>query len=374
LKEHAKTRRTPFGGKNLTEKGKLGDKSLIRLAGLIYEQYEPSPKASDKELLTLSFSVQAEQLQELETRRKFCLERGWRVAEADVRSQMQDALNDFKYELETQIEKLKAERFSALSVVEIYRDLKALQQEFGGLEYCPKLKELSVVTEPIELEELYLGAFSIRLNIAELSAVEVANYDVVALEPYPPRSNSDVTHPHVRDNALCAGEAWEAIRVALRQGRLLDFFTLVNGVLNTYNDGSPYVRINDWGNIRCSDCDDSLDADDGYICDLCEGNVCSYCHSFCQECEETRCQSCSRDCLICQDSICEACQCYCSSCSRTVCKSCFTSNERCKNCHERLLQTARPDDSQSPTEGAAETGQTGPEIQPVCVGEAAVSA
>ena len=57
-------------------------------------------------------------------------------------------------------------------------------------------------------------------------------YRVVALDPHPAGSDESVTHPHVRDEQLCAGDAAAAIRSALAGGRICDFFLLVRSVLD----------------------------------------------------------------------------------------------------------------------------------------------
>ena len=54
---------------------------------------------------------------------------------------------------------------------EIYCDLESLQREFDDVKYCRKEKLLSVTTEPIELEEIYLGPFRIVLDCTSLSQV-----------------------------------------------------------------------------------------------------------------------------------------------------------------------------------------------------------
>ena len=49
---------------------------------------------------------------------------------------------------------------------DIYQDLVALRQEFEELDYDLRERRLSVVTEPIVLEGVYLGPFEIRLQWA----------------------------------------------------------------------------------------------------------------------------------------------------------------------------------------------------------------
>src|SRR5690606_20967014 len=102
---------------------------------------------------------------------------------------------------------------------------------------------LSVTTEPITLEGVYLGPFRIELDVDDLAAGECADYRVIALEPNPAASNCDVTHPHIQDEQLCEGEGRPLIRRALGEGRILDFFEFVASVLRAYNPESPYVSL-----------------------------------------------------------------------------------------------------------------------------------
>ena len=54
---------------------------------------------------------------------------------------------------------------------ELTADARQLEAEFGNIQYDRKLQKLSVRTEPIELEGVYLGDFQIQLNLEDLSDV-----------------------------------------------------------------------------------------------------------------------------------------------------------------------------------------------------------
>jgi hypothetical protein len=77
------------------------------------------------------------------------------------------------------------------------------------------------------------------------------------------------THPHVREKLLCEGDGAASIRRALAEGRLLDFFTLVRQVLETYNPGSAYVELSRWNGVTCKDCGYIMPGDGYGTCDLC---------------------------------------------------------------------------------------------------------
>ncbi len=131
-----------------------------------------------------------------------------------------------------------------LNLRQMYDELDALQTEFGEFDCDLKQHTISIVTDPIALEEIDLGPFQIVLHWDRLTQPRA--YEVVALEPNAATSHDDVPHPHVQGQALCEGDGKAAIRSALQQGRLCDFFLLVTQILQTYNAGSAYVRLEQW--------------------------------------------------------------------------------------------------------------------------------
>ena len=120
----------------------------------------------------------------------------------------------------------------------------------------PKEKrKIDVTTEEITLENVCLGAFCIQLHFERLARRRDASaFAIIAEDPNPPSGDSACTHPHVRDEALCAGDAAAPISHALADGRVGDAFQLINRVLHTYNSGSPYVSLSDWESRTCTDC------------------------------------------------------------------------------------------------------------------------
>ena len=91
---------------------------------------------------------------------------------------------------------------------EIYGDLRGLYDEFPEVGWSKKQGNLSVTTEPIELESRYLGPFKIELYWRGSGGH--ASYSVLALDPQPASGSSDVTHPHVQGEQLCEGEGTTA--------------------------------------------------------------------------------------------------------------------------------------------------------------------
>ncbi|MCA9023041.1 MAG: hypothetical protein KDA74_22990, partial [Planctomycetaceae bacterium] len=195
-------------------------------------------------------------------------ERGWFRAAAKVERELITEVLQLTRQLVTlqqELESATAEKpVPAIHIV--YEDLLALEEEFGDYIIDLKTKTISVVTESIMLEGVYLGAFEIRLELANPNAGTPFHYQVIAHDPQPPITNDSVTHPHVQYDNVCEGDARVPIRRSLEQGRLLDFFVLVNRLLLTYNADSPYVALSDWHSAECSECADVVTTEEQTHC------------------------------------------------------------------------------------------------------------
>jgi hypothetical protein len=231
---------------------------------------------------------------------------------------------------------------------EIFADLTALSDEFESVAIDAPNQTLSVTTEPVILEEIGLGPFEIRLHWDRIG--ERRPYEVVALAPNPAGESSDTTHPHVKGDQLCEGDGQVAIAQALRTGRLLDFFQIVNRILETYNSGSAYVSLSEWSGSPCADCGDVVCDDDRFTCEHCGDSICRECLCSCVRCDEFCCHSCTNYCGACEESICSACQRTCSQCQRVLCRSCISENGLCEECQEeRDAESFDEDENLSPT-------------------------
>jgi hypothetical protein len=224
------------------------------------------------------------------------------------------------------------ERFATAN--EIFEDLLAVNDEFEELAYDLRLRRLTVTTEPIVLEGVYLGPFEIQLQWARLACSDAPAYRVFAKDPHPAESRDSITHPHVMDEVLCEGDGRHAIRQALVQGRLLDFFTLIAGILRTYNPESPFVELALWSGSTCSDCGAVVDEDESYSCQKCGQTVCGGCEAACCGCEDSCCSECITSCASCEDNYCRRCVKPCDNCQERVCAGCLDKHERCPKCHE----------------------------------------
>jgi len=86
----------------------------------------------------------------------------------------------------------------------LFAELKQLQQEFGNLHFDGENNSISVETDPIELDGLYLGPFRIEPHLNKLRELYgTSPYCVVALDPHPAATDQTVTNPHVSNERLC---------------------------------------------------------------------------------------------------------------------------------------------------------------------------
>ncbi|MCA8996350.1 MAG: hypothetical protein KDA80_05190, partial [Planctomycetaceae bacterium] len=256
-------------------------------------------------------------------------------------------------------------------------ELRSLASEFEQVAYDRQSQELVAVTEPITLDEVDLGPFEIRL---QLNGIDKLCYRIVALDNRSARGSSRVSHSHVQDETLCEGDGHHAIAVALEEGRLGDFFLLVRQILRTYNSASAYVYLSDWDNVTCTDCGDSVVPSESSGCDRCEETLCESCCCLCDHCDATLCNQCREGCLGCDDRFCTNCLSACADCEEPCCPECLFEG-RCPDCHTSYEESHEIDEDEvAPTEEpeSPSTDQNETpcptDIQPLCLGEAAVPA
>lgn len=250
------------------------------------------------------------------------------------------------------------------SLREVLAEVDALYLEFPDVAWNATSHTLSVTTDPITLEDLHLGHFSIELSLKDLARGRRREcFRVIAQSPNPAQSNDAVTHPHVSHERLCEGDAAGPIAAALTEGRLADFFTLVTCVLTTYNAASPYVSLEDWTGHPCHDCGLSISGDDSYGCQGCDHDVCQDCIGSCRVCDDSFCTSCLSDCPECGDPTCEACLRPCSACGTRVCRGCLTEGQ-CPPCQE-------PPDPKTANEGESAHALTASPLTAATPAEAA---
>jgi len=322
----------------------LSDRELVRIAGSICTQlamlktrrYGRIAEEISRVLISL------DELHSIQQRLIICSQRGWHAAARSVQAQtlrivthLPAMANELKWSLESSVAE-------SPSLGEVCDELRQLDEEFGSLRHNGEGGFISVTTDAIELEGIYLGEFQLRLNIENISQAKLPSaLAVVAIDPHPAASNRHVTHPHVSDEQLCSGDGRTAMQAALAGGRLCDFFMLARGVLENYNPDSPFVPLADWEGIICSDCGYSMSEDAVHCCTACGRDFCDECMSFCRRCDESVCQSCIEDCPACEESCCPECMTDCPTCGRRVCKVCLKENN-CLCVQEAKEKTNEP--------------------------------
>jgi hypothetical protein len=297
------------------------NRPLLRLALAIQAKLsEPNSGHTVVELPTRCWQQCADLVGKIERARL----RDWQLAAGSLLEDLVSSLSLLQGELSAIQQRARPDTNSTVSSAsEIYSDLVAIDEEFDELDFNLRQCQLSVTTERIVLEGVDLGPFEIQLTWARLFERDPLPYRILAKDPHPAESRASVTHPHVMDELLCEGDGKYAIRRALREGRLLDFFTLVANILRTYNSSSPFVELAVWQGTSCSDCGRRVCDEESYSCQRCGEVVCGDCESLCGHCEESYCSACVEACAACRESFCRACLTSCAACHRRVCGSCL---------------------------------------------------
>lgn len=279
--------------------------------------------------------------------------RNWPTAAKDTADRLRGALDILRMRASHAIDDLHRRSQSRLvpTATSIYRDLEALRSEFEGVAIDRAKQKLTVQTSSITLEDVQLGSFEIHLNWKYIQ--ETSPFDVTAVDPHPPASSASIPHPHVRDDSLCEGEGSDAIRRALSDGRIYDFFCIVEQILRTYNAGSAYVSLSDWDGVTCHDCGQSVDPDEARCCYKCEQELCEECSTSCCDCSDSYCSDCVSPCHGCGDDCCYYCLKSCDDCGEKFCHPCLNEGI-CDDCtHQQNEAKAEAEAEQQAEQSSA---------------------
>jgi hypothetical protein len=286
--------------------------------------------------------------------------RGWHRASVQLRGQLLrqvDYVRNYLHQVSLELQELRSAG-TLPREGEIYHELLALQAEFDDVQCDFDAGELCVTTPSVTFEGVYLGPFQIRLDWSRLDGSTA--YRIVALEPNPAASNDSVTHPHVSDEQLCEGDGRQAIRAALDEGRLFDFFLLVGRIVATYASGRAYVEMSHWCGSPCNGCDASMPEEDRCICAACDETYCPDCMVACRHCDQDFCVGCSTRCAICEQAVCGGCQQRCPNCGNSVCPDCVTDGT-CDHCREEEEEDEAVDSSPDESSPASDSSPSSPE-------------
>ncbi len=336
-----------------------------RTALQIHEQLHKISVLQSVEVPTSSWDAFARQTALLQ----ICQRSGWKYALDSSQYDLERTLTELTDRLKMIRVHLRSQADSGPihSVVEIWRELIAIQDEFVEIRSDLKNHVIKVTTEPIELEGVDFGRFQIVLDWHQIASRY--SYTIEALDPYPAESKENLFHPHVNDGVLCEGDGQAAIRQALHQGRLFDFFVLVRQVLFTYNRTSAYLTLDKWSGFPCRDCGEVAESEELLRCRECLDTVCTGCAGSCNSCCEGCCQGCQRICPHCENYYCPACLIDCSACGSTGCDACLADG-RCPDCQPQ----EDDDESQQNCNELNSEDAAGASLHPLCMGEAVVPA
>lgn len=265
---------------------------------------------------------------------KKALNKGWIQSAKNLQQQIKTKSDDLVYAAEKTKQLANRPQPVLPEISTILSGLQQTEQDCGEITFNMEHNVVSIETDTVNLEDVYLGPFKIELHLNKLPELNKDTpYYCIALDPQPAATSDDVTHPHVSNDRLCEGDGISIIRAALEEGRLCDFFCIVTNILNTYNPDSPYVALDDWSGISCYDCGYLCDSENIYYCCFCERDYCESCSSYCRICDETVCLGCGGSCQFCEEFICSNCMKECSLCGAQCCETCLEEN-MCPTCIE----------------------------------------
>jgi hypothetical protein len=340
----------------------IPQRTLLRLAEKINQQLRLMRGNHNRQVIsrTCEFVEDLDRLRRFNDSMALCMERNWNAAFGLMANRVAQNLRDLPYLASQIYQMVETTGLKVPSVREIVDELVQTQKEFDQVEYIQDGDLLVVTTEAIELEGWYLGEFEIQFQMGKLAEMTRHGtvYRVVALDPHPATCNDAVTHPHVSNEVLCEGDASAAIGSALVNGRICDFFQLVNAVLTNYNSGSPYVPLAEWDGRTCYECGSTTSPDESCWCSSCENDFCEDCISYCRRCEETLCHGCLEKCRACDDPVCSSCLTSCPECGRPICKTCLEEGQ-CPCIQERQDKKENEDEPEH-IESGSPTGPTDP--------------
>ncbi len=343
---------------SLKDRVKLSNMILSMLSELRNNKHDKDHKSVDNLLLKWNEISKDLHLHKASTGKR------WYVAADNVKIRMRRNVSDLAMHFNRFKDELNQEESKLPVVSDLLAEMQQIEDEYGEINLNLRAKTISIITDPITMEDISLGSFEIVFQIKKLNRLCFDSpYKIVALDPYPAGSDSDVTHPHVSSEKLCEGDGCVPIRKALEQGRLCDFFTIVSQILTTYNPDSPYVAISDWHGVNCHDCGYSTPSDETYYCEECCNDFCAQCSSYCQVCDTTTCYGCAYECPTCKRPVCRNCVGVCDDCEESFCDDCLNDENLCISCEDR-----RKEDEYEDEETDEQTGTTSIEIQPVCLG------
>lgn len=266
------------------------------------------------------------------------------VYESIAKEMIPDLGTDVLLETKNTLEALKSlvtqEVITKISLKEAVDEIRVIVDSWPDVKF--RCDILSVLIKDVVLEEdcenVELGDFWIHVNITRpMDSLRIESRDKV-------ESSGGFTHPHVSGIKLCIGAGGLLSKEALCQGRLEDYFRIIESVLRTYNEHSPYEELREWydpdheDQSYCDICEEWRDNDCSYYCEGCNKSSCEQCDTgnCCGKCNDWRCGECIMECISCETTLCHRCANSCSCCHDTTCSNCLN---LCNTCEESCCES-----------------------------------
>jgi len=251
-----------------------------------------------------------------------------------------DVVNNIQHALATLKIMTEHKTIIPLSVKDAINEVRIVSEAWEDVKFRNDV--LSVLIKDVTLKddddvEVALGSFWIHLKVTSpLTGLSIESVNKI-------ESESGLYHPHVRRNNLCEGEGEDLMKEALCQGRLEDYFRIVEAILRTYNGASPYEPLSDWyapeddheNEFYCDGCGEWRSNDESVYCEGCDTQYCECCAGggTCTECDNWRCDNCSTSCGDCGETICNRCSVVCAECKTSICPACGVQCVTCDDTH-----------------------------------------
>lgn len=243
-------------------------------------------------------------------------------------------IKDIKLLTDALREMTKETEITPLSLKEAIEEIRIIDQAWENVKFRSNV--LSVLIKNVVLsdgnEEVGLGSFRICINLSD----PIEDKSIESINQI--ESSGGYYHPHVRHSKLCTGNSGIPAKFALYQGRLEDYFRIVEATLRTYNENSPHEDLIQWYNpsredeFYCDGCSEWMLLGDEVYCERCSTQRCDGCAGggCCCDCDNWRCDECVTSCNECGETICNDCVIKCSECANNYCMSCLGACVTCE--------------------------------------------
>lgn len=231
------------------------------------------------------------------------------------------------------------------SVGSVYKDILALNEEFGPAEVNLKSGWIRFLTDPISLHsveydrDVDLGSFKVHLPMDD-----PRSFSIISVDEVEPLSSDHYFHPHVSDEVLCEGAAKDPLNNLFKCNRIYDAVGVIVSTLNTYNPDSPHCCLENWIGEECSECGDTMSRNGFYYCEANCGKrrICGDCTIRCSD--GYYCTDCTYECASCGNR---------HRNGRSVCVHCglfYSSSERgCRDHESNCQKRPTPEPASRPT-------------------------